>query len=200
MRSYTDAFFDKSISPMVRIRMVRFFVFFCRIWRTWLGENGYDEENHFITPNIYSCLELNAHMLICILRSCMLGTLPIDALRVWLSGSQGCEAMFRLLRSMTGTFSTIINFTMRGIMNRINKLNFISLAENSDEIMFPRVKRRLLQLKSKTDQTFYLPSDIYKIFICTIEAKNEAIDPAVWCNMNLSHMKMLACCKIQRSS
>ena len=186
MRSYRDAVFDKAISPLERIHLIWFSVFFCRLWRTWLGENGYNEENHFITPNIYSCLELNAHMLVCVVRSCMLKKLPPDALRIWLSGSQGCEEKFRLLRSMTGTFSTIINFTMRGIMGRINKLNFISSAECSDDIVFPRVKRRLLQLKTETNETFRLPSDIIEIYACIIAAKNEAIDLAKSCNLNLT--------------
>ena len=159
MRCIRDSIFDKSISPLKRIELIGFSLFFCRIWRSWLRENNYLESDHFSTTNIYTCLELNAHMIVCLVYSCVCGSLPKDALRVWLSGSQGCEQMFRLLRSMTGTFSTIINFSMKGIMERINKLNFVSSIECSDDIVFPRVKRRLLQLNERSDETFQLPTD-----------------------------------------
>ena len=33
-------------------------VFFLRIWRSWLSENGYDLKEHFITENAYACIEL----------------------------------------------------------------------------------------------------------------------------------------------
>ena len=121
MRCIRDSIFDKSISPLKRIELIGFSLFFCRIWRSWLRENNYLENDHFISTNIYTCLELNAHMIVYLVYSCVCGSLTKDALRVWLSGSQGCKQMFRLLRSMTGTFSTIINFSMKGIMERINK-------------------------------------------------------------------------------
>ena len=50
-------------------------------------------------------------------------------LRVWNTGSQGCEETFRLLRSMTPTFSTVVNFSVKGILERIHKLNFLSSME-----------------------------------------------------------------------
>ena len=74
------------------------------------------------------------------------GDLPKECLRVWTTGSQACEQTFRLLRSMTGTFSTIVNFTMKGILERINELNYVASIECSENIVFPWVKRRLLQL------------------------------------------------------
>ena len=185
MRSYRDAIFDKSLSPLERIRLMWFSVFFIRIWRTWLKEYNYDAGDHFITPNSYTCLELNAHMLICLVCSCMQGKLPIDALRVWLSGSQACEELFRLLRSMTSVFSTIINFTMRGIMSRINKLNLLSSTECSEDVIFPRVQRRLLQLKEESERTFLLPSSIDNIYNTIIEAKDEAIAQTKACGIVL---------------
>ena len=108
MRCIRNSIFDKGISPLERIDLIWFSLFFCRIWRSWLRENGYPEKDHFITTNIYTCLELNSHLIVSLVFGCMEGKLPVDSLRVWLTGSQGCEQMFRLLRSMTGTFSTII--------------------------------------------------------------------------------------------
>ena len=40
----------------------------------------------------------------------------------WMMGSQSCEMLFRALRSMMGTFSTMINFTMRDLLQRLHKL------------------------------------------------------------------------------
>ena len=66
---------------------------------------------------------------------------------MWFTGSQCCEELFCLLRSMTPVFSTIINFSMKGMMERIHRLAYISSIECSDEIVFTRVKRRL-QIKN----------------------------------------------------
>ena len=40
----------------------------------------------------------------------------------WLLGSQSCEKIFRSARSMTGTFSTIINFGTLGLLRRLHRL------------------------------------------------------------------------------
>ena len=64
MRSIRDATFDKSLAPITRIYLVWFSLYFLRIWRTWLNENGYTESDHFVTQNAYLCVEINAHMII----------------------------------------------------------------------------------------------------------------------------------------
>ena len=57
---------------------------------------------------------------------------------------------------------------MKGIMERIHRLNYIYSVECSDDIIFPRVKRRLLQLNEETENTFLVPT-IEKL---EIEIKN----------------------------
>ena len=79
------------------------------------------------------------------------------SLRVWACGSQACEQTFHLLRSMTPTFSTIVNFSMKGILERVHKLNYLASVEASEEIVFPRVKRHL-QLKKETSDAFEIPT------------------------------------------
>ena len=81
---------------------------------------------------------------------------------------------------MTGTFSII-----KGIMERINKLNFVSSIECSDDIVFPCIKRRLLQLNEESDETFQLPTDLNEIFVCISSAKAEVVDFAKGCGINL---------------
>lgn len=114
MRCIRDAFFDKALSPIRRLSLMWEVVFFLRIWRMWLYHNGYSEADHFITQNAYICIELNSHLIINVIYNVIKGHFPTEALRFWTYGSQGCEQAFRLLRSMTSTFSTIVNFTLKG--------------------------------------------------------------------------------------
>ena len=133
---------------------------FCRIWRKWINEMKYPEKDHFLTDNVYSCIEINAHLILCLVITVIEGKLPKQCLCVWTTGSQACEQMFRLLRSVSGTFSTMVNFTLKGILERINKLNYIASIECTDEIVFPRVKRRLLQLNEESNETLSVPSSV----------------------------------------
>ena len=63
----------------------------------------------------------------------------------WLMGSQSCERVFRSLRSMTGTFSTIVNFSFLGMLQRLHKLNIQeecqSKAGKASGICFPRQEK-----------------------------------------------------------
>ena len=59
---------------------------------------------------------------------------------------------------MTSTFSTIVNFSVKGILERVHKLNFLASVEASEDIIFPRVKRRLLQIKKETKETLEVPN------------------------------------------
>ena len=186
MRQILNAIFDKSLSQLERIALMWRVAFFCRIWRKWLCLNGYSEKDHFLTANVYLCIEINAHMILCLVINVMNGKLPKECLRVWTTGSQACEQTFRLLRSMSGTFSTMVNFTLKGILERINKLNYVASIECTEEIVFPRVKRRLLQLNEESDKTLHIPSSIDEIHRCIEESKSDAIEDAKKCSMILN--------------
>lgn len=58
----------------------------------------------------------------------------------WLFSSQPCEQTFRATRAVTSTFSTIVNFSLQDIINRINKIETINCAINdlSGKFIFPR--------------------------------------------------------------
>ena len=184
MRDIRDSFLDKSLMPSVRLFRIWKSVFFLRIWRRWLKDNGRLEKDYFVTNNAYVCVEINAHLMYQIISGVIEGSLPNEALRFWLTGSQGCEEIFRLARSMTSTFSTIVNFPMKGMLERMHKLNFLSTMECANEITFPRVKRRLLQCKEESEETFLLfpRSEIDKIIQ---RAKEEAKKIATKCGMVL---------------
>ena len=86
---------------------------------------------------------------------------------------------------MTPTFSTMINFSLKGIMEKIHKLQHISASESDDNIIFPRVKRRLLHLKEESNETFAVPN----VDLITDEiskAKVDAIEVCKSCDMVLN--------------
>ena len=100
-------------------------------------------QNNFITENSYSCIELNAHsLIILLLTACKSGYTFLP----WLYGSQSCEKLFRTLRSMSSTFSTVVNFGMlgvNGVLRRLHRLQIQFHLETSSHdtgIVYPLSK------------------------------------------------------------
>ena len=188
MRNIRDAFFEKGIKPIQRVSLLWKVVFFVRIWRCWLSENGYSEIDHFITTNAYTCIELNGHLLLNILFNVINGTFPKEVLRLWLTGSQSCEQLFRLLRSMTPVFSTIVNFSLKRLLERIHRLSHISSLECTEDVIFPRLQRRLLHLNEETKDTFEVPT-LSDIETAIRASKTDAISLASECSMQLDNFE-----------
>ena len=173
MKNIRDSFLNKSLSVQQRLFLAWKSLFQLRIWRVWLKANNYKEEDHFVTSNAYICLELNCHFLLNIVNNVKIGIFPPEALRFWLCGSQACEETFRILRSMSPMFSTIVNFTVKGILHRVRRLNYLSSIECSETIVFPRVKRRLLQCREESKETLVIPEEPLDTII--VAAKQDAI-------------------------
>ena len=144
-RYVIDSFLDKKLDALSRVEKAWCAVFFMRYWRQWLLLNpNYTLENNFITQNAYMCIELNAHSLITFLVT-VRDILPSDSciFSTWLLGSQSCEKVFRAARSMSTTFSTVINFGMLGLLRRLHRLHIQSCLEAESEqtkIKYPRVE------------------------------------------------------------
>ena len=85
---------------------------------------------------------------------------------------------------MTPVFSTIVNFT-QGILEEIYKILYIRSTESDDEIIFPRLKRRLLQAKGETEDTLTAPG-IEEITLEIVSAKEDAIDVCKRCGIKLT--------------
>ena len=190
MRKIRDATFNKAISPLKRIYLIWYSVYFLRIWRTYLLKEGYIETEHFITQNSYLCIELNGHTILNTVINVVKGIFPVCALRFWLAGSQSCEQKFRLLRAMTPTSSSIINFTLKGVLHRLHKLSYLSFCKASDDIVFPRVQRKNLQLNEETENTFKLPT-LQDILDCVENSKADAINVAKLCGISLTDYNIL---------
>ena len=122
IKNVVDAFLDKGLEPLSRVKKIWFVVFFVRYWRWWLLQNpNYTLGSNFITTNAYVCIELNAHALITLILT--LRESNHEEFLPWLLGSQSCEKIFRSARSMSSTFSTIINFGMLGLIRRLHRLH-----------------------------------------------------------------------------
>ena len=64
----------------------------------------------------------------------------------WLFISQMCEKIFRATRSLTSTFSTVVNFSILDILHCLNRIEIINNLTHdlSDTVMFPREKKMKL--------------------------------------------------------
>ena len=122
IHSVVNSYLNKGLRPEERLHEIWFAVFFLRYWRQWiLNHPCFTLKENFITTNAFMCIEINAHtLLMCIL--CLREGSAATSFVPWMLGSQTCERMFRALRSMTSTFSTIINFSMLGLLQRLHKL------------------------------------------------------------------------------
>lgn len=180
IRSVVNAFTDKNLSAIERVELIWKWVFFLRIWRQWLKDHpGYSVSHNFISLNSYYCIEINAHALIHMIRKFRDAEEP-HLFLVWLSGSQPCEDFFRGARSMTTTFSTIVNFTVLDLQYRVKRIDFLNEAKCKlkEDFVFPRSKRAAKDEPSTNSVNTVLPEDI-DIEHAIASAKKFAIEVAI---------------------
>lgn len=79
-------------------------------------------DKNFITSNTYTCIEINAHGLLILVEKLR----ETNQFTPWLCSSQPCKKIFRQIRSMTSTFSTIVNFNLMGILRRLNRVQILN--------------------------------------------------------------------------
>jgi hypothetical protein len=146
-----EAYIDYETTPEDRIRRAWWCVFFIRYWKYDLEtkqnedrSNGKQKEistslNFFITSNTYSGIELNAHNLLVYLVKCRDSGKP-ELFLPALQTSQTCEGYFRRTRSMTSTFSTVVNFTIFDLLHRAKRSQAITeiINELGESYVFPR--------------------------------------------------------------
>lgn len=174
------AFIETDTSTVNRIKLAFHVVFLCRIWRTSLqketnfGDSSFaSTAKTFITANCYQGIEINAHSLIvCIL---LFRDLGLDGnFLVFLFSSQTCESFFRILRSMTSTFSTIVNFNLLEVLQRVKRSQ--ALAEIINKLKSQYHFARTEKGKEK-ESSFKLPSNA-EIVASINQALQEAVEDA----------------------
>ncbi|XP_077281029.1 uncharacterized protein LOC143907863 isoform X2 [Temnothorax americanus] len=141
MRNISDAYLLKNLTPSERISAIWKSVFFLRIWKRWLQENGYSTSKNFLTTYTYLCIELNAHALVAVIRRLRKEGRP-ELFLPWIFSSQSCEGFFRAMRSFTTVFSTVVNFDMLDLLYKIRRiqLKLHLMQELSSDVVFPRNK------------------------------------------------------------
>ena len=105
-----------------------------------MNSKEYSIQSNFIIENSYSCIELNAHSLILLLQTSRKSG---HSFLPWLYGSQSCENLFRIVRSMCSTFSTVVNFGMLGLLRRLHRLQIqfhLETTSHATGIVHPQIK------------------------------------------------------------
>ena len=159
LRSIVLAYVEQDTPIVERVYHGWLAVFLCRIWQTWLQlADEKDIPRHlshkrkddlFITTPAHFSIEINAHSLLSICLLVCVGELPTTALAIWNYSSQPCESIFRLTRSMSGAFSSVVNFTTDQFLKRASKLSVLTDLENRSDsdhlqcsLQFPKHHKR----------------------------------------------------------
>lgn len=155
-----DSYLDKNLNILERNYKIWYSLFFIRQWRQWIlskkdSPEKYNLTYNFLTLNTYTCIEIDAHTML-ILSKKHVEKKSVDKFFPWLLGSQTCEGWFRAARSLTSTFSTIINFTAKEFVERSRKIEFMHEAtfDLSEEYEFPRSKQTGQQRVPHSEITF----------------------------------------------
>ncbi|KAE8738051.1 hypothetical protein FOCC_FOCC016472 [Frankliniella occidentalis] len=177
MRYLIEACLDDSLSPSERLYKLWYCTFFLRYWKLWLmNHSSYNMEN-FVTSNLYLCVEIITHAItILLMRYRDEG--KSEFFITHLFSSQPSESFFRLARSLTSTFSTVINFCTKEFLSKVRLLDMLHhvTAQLSEKLVFPKEKRKKLMhiLSREKLENAYMPTDDE---ICTIatEAKKDVV-------------------------
>ena len=138
IRYVINSFLCKDLKPQERVSRLWAAAFFFRYWQQWILDNSqYNLKDNFITRNAYVCTEINGHCLITFLLVCKSENIPF---KPWLLGSQPCEKLFCTARSMSSVYSTVINFSILGLLQRLHRIHIQNIIEAEGEengIVFP---------------------------------------------------------------
>lgn len=139
-KQITASFLDVNLQPIERIYKIWHAVYFFRCWRKWLKLNNYSIDQHFLSNNAYSCVEINAHALIHIIVSLRMKQ-ENEYFLPELFSSQPCEHTFRQMRSMGTANYTKINFNLNELLHMIARVEIMNkVVYSCKEITFPRVE------------------------------------------------------------
>lgn len=176
----TSAFLQLDLAPLDRIFRIWKALYFLRIWRGYIKASySYSLADNFISPNAYTCIEINARNLIILIKKFRDEEKP-EFFLTTLFDSQTCERAFRQFRSLGTMEYTKINFSLYELLHmigRIEVMNDIAYVKLADKpISFPN--------KRTGKTTIYpLPTDEEIDFI-TSKAKEEAKNDALHFGMN----------------
>jgi len=131
--------------------------FFLRLWRKWIQSDGdYSLNHNFINLNAYTCVEINAHALINILRKLRDSEEP-ELFLIWLFNSQPCEKFFRTARSLSGVKSTVTNFSIFEFICKILRIDYTGETQLKlkDIVNFPSFRNYTVPLLALVHQHLF---------------------------------------------
>jgi hypothetical protein len=192
IRCIIIAFIDTSTTTSKRIYHAWLAVFLCRLWRTWLDlipqqdlynrmeqmdnlshnakakfKKKNSKEIFFISTPSYLCMELNAHYLTYLTLLVSENQLPPETLKIYLFNSQTCENFFRLSRSMSGTFSLSVNYSVQQFLYRQEKITMLhaiknqtSSSQTKTKFQFPRHHKTQQNYRQSTVQLVAAPGPL----------------------------------------
>lgn len=156
LRKILDSMLKLSLKPLECIERIWYAVFLFRIWRQFIIDSTeFTLKDNFLTNNCFSCIELNAHSLVKVLLRLKNLNAP-ELFKTNLFASQPCESLFRQTRSFTTTYSTVVNFSVKEMLERINRihLQYDIANQYSGMFVFPR-----LSMQRSSEVNFELPSE-----------------------------------------
>lgn len=172
IRDVLDSYMDVSLSPLARVEKIWYHLFVLRIWRNHIKSEKKNLKNNFLTSNCYSCIELNANSLLLCLFYLKEQNLPYWFLP-HLYSSQPCESLFRQLRSLTSTYSTVACCSVNEILYRISKIQMQNEIVNSNAKNFVYLKSSHKKSNEKKQVLHELPtkSEIFNVIaLCKVKA------------------------------
>jgi hypothetical protein len=167
LRYLLDAFTLPNLTPAERIYKAFYSLFMLRIWRIWCIKSKDANLGNFITYEAFVAIEINCWSLIKLIRLCR-NTYGEKAFQIHLFNSQNCEKFFGLLRSLTSTFFTMINFTSLEILQKIQKVHILNKIEfdlGKKGFDFPHKRsssNSSVQSNSNSNQSLPDETEIYK--------------------------------------
>lgn len=176
MKNIIDSYTSCTLWPIERIEKIWYSVFMLRVWRDYIARTkGMKLKNNFISTYCYVCIELNAHSLVRHILQ-LRDTESAQFFLPMLMNSQACESTFRLARSFTSTFSTIVNCSVKEMLSRISKIQMQNDVMNSisDRYTFPQLKRT----RDTKKFTQILPTRLEienQIEMCKLNALNDSV-------------------------
>lgn len=158
------SYIDPNLTAIERVYKIWYAVFILRIWRSWIMKTKqYTLKNNFITLNCYTCIEINAHHLIKII--IQLRELNREDLFLpHFFSSQTCESFFRQIRSMSSTYSTVVNCSMLEILHRLRRiqLQIDIITQESNKVIFPRFENKKPMIVRNETLSLPTKSEIFK--------------------------------------
>lgn len=191
------AFHDPNISPLDRVEKLWYSVFLVRIWRNFvLNQAGLTLGDNFLSSYSYYCIEINAHSIVFILLYLKKNNLT-HLFFPHMFSSQPCEEFYRTVRSVSTVNSTMVNFSIKELLNRLSRIELLSDISNDKDSGFVHLqslKSCKFDLKAHSENDFPSENEIITtIYACKARAVETAIKLGLVKKKNQSVESIVLC-------